>query len=153
MQATHFQCCHNHLKSICFQERASTTSGTNVHYLLDSCHVTVSLRCHITCWVGCSQSSHYPEKFVGLPPCKSGDITFLIGHVITISYPATLIEVHRYCFNVGKTTMKQCAQKYVDSASMNQCCFNVDIWLKMKVEPMYVYPRFFNDHKSTLKQL
>ena len=41
MQATHFQCCHNHSKSICFQETVSTISGTNIHYLLDSCHVTV----------------------------------------------------------------------------------------------------------------
>ena len=28
------------MKSICFQERASTRSGTNVHYLLHSCYVT-----------------------------------------------------------------------------------------------------------------
>ena len=42
MQATHFQCCHNHLKSLCFWKRVSTRRGTNVHYLLDNCHVTIS---------------------------------------------------------------------------------------------------------------
>ena len=49
IQAIHFQCCHNHLKPI---------SGTNVHYLLDSYHLTTWLRCHMTCWVGSSHSSH-----------------------------------------------------------------------------------------------
>ena len=30
-----------------------------------------------------------------------------------------------------------------------QCCFNVEIWLKMKVEPTYVYRRCFNVVLST----
>ena len=33
-----------------------------------------------------------------------------------------------------------------------QRCFNVDIWLKMKVEPTYIYRHFFNVDKTTLKQ-
>ena len=39
IQATHFQCCHNNLKSVFFKEIVSNRSGTNVHYLLDSYHV------------------------------------------------------------------------------------------------------------------
>ena len=35
---------------------------------------------------------------------------------------------------------------------MNQRCFNVDIGLKMKVEPTYVYRRCFNVEKTKLKQ-
>ena len=43
-------------------------------------------------------------------------------------------------------------KNYVDSTSITQCCFNLDIWLKMKVEPTYVYRRCFNVYKTTLKQ-
>ena len=32
------------------------------------------------------------------------------------------------------------------------CCFSVEIWLKMKVEPTYVYRHCFNVDKTTLKQ-
>ena len=60
--------------------------------------------------------------------------------------------IYRCCFNVGKTTLKQRWQYYVDSTSMNQCCFNVEICLTMKVELMYVYRRCFNVDKATLKQ-
>ena len=82
VQATHFECCHNHLKSICFQERASTRSGTNVHYLLDSCHVTTWSRWHMTCWVGSSfHSNHHPATFVDLAPCESEGKVFLTCHV------------------------------------------------------------------------
>ena len=35
---------------------------------------------------------------------------------------------------------------------MNQYCFNVEIWLKMKVEPKYVYWRCFNV-ETKLKKL
>ena len=42
---------------------------------------------------------------------------------------------------------------YVDSTSMNQRCLNVEIWLKMKVEPTYVYQRFLNVDKTTLIEL
>ena len=61
-------------------------------------------------------------------------------------------SIYRSCFNVGKTTLKQHLKNYVDSKSMNHCCFNVKIWLKLKVEPTYVYQRCFNVDKTTLKQ-
>ena len=56
-----------------------------VDYLQDSCHLTVRSRCHMTCWVGSSHSSHHPAKFVGLAPFESEDIIFLIFHVTTQS--------------------------------------------------------------------
>ena len=37
----------------------------------------------MTCWVGSSNSSHHPAKFVDLVPCESEDKMFLICHVIT----------------------------------------------------------------------
>ena len=37
--------------------------------------------------------------------------------------------------------------------NVHQRCFNVDIWLKMKVEPTYIYRRCFNVDKTTLIQL
>ena len=37
----------------------------------------------MTCWVGSSNSSHHPAKFVDLVPCESEDKIFLICHVIT----------------------------------------------------------------------
>ena len=58
---------------------------TNVHCLLDSCHVTAWLRCHMTCWVGSPHSSYHPAKFVVIAPCESKDKIFLICHVITWS--------------------------------------------------------------------
>ena len=85
IQATRCQCCHNHLKSICFKERASTRSWTNVHYLLDSCHVMTWSKCHMTFWMGSPHSSHHPNKFVGLAPCESEEKIFLICHVTTRS--------------------------------------------------------------------
>ena len=36
---------------------------------------------------------------------------------------------------------------------MNQRCLNVEIWLKMKVEPTYVYRRFLNVDKTKLIEL
>ena len=42
------------------------------------------------------------------------------------------------CFNVDKTTLKQRWWNYVDSMSMNQRCFNVIIWFKMKAEPTFI---------------
>ena len=36
--------------------------------------------------------------------------------------------------------------------NVRQRCFNVDIWLKMKVEPTHIYRRCFNVDKTTLKQ-
>ena len=32
-----------------------------------------------------------------------------------------------------------------------QCCFNVEIWLKMKVEPTYVHRRCFDIEKTAFK--
>ena len=37
-------------------------------------------------------------------------------------------------------------------ANVHRRCFNVYIWLKMKVEPTYLYWRCFNISKTTLKQ-
>ena len=37
--------------------------------------------------------------------------------------------------------------------NVHQRCFNVDIWLKMKVEPTYIYRRCFNVDKTTLIEL
>ena len=37
--------------------------------------------------------------------------------------------------------------------NVHQRCFNVDIWLKIKVEPTYIYRRLLNVGKTTLKQL
>ena len=34
----------------------------------------------------------------------------------------------------------------------HQSCFNIDIWLKMKVKPTYIYRCCFNVGKETLKQ-
>ena len=36
----------------------------------------------MTCWVGSSNSSHHPAKFVDLVPCESEDKIFLICLVI-----------------------------------------------------------------------
>ena len=83
MQAAHFQCGHNHLKSICFEGRASTRSGANVHYLLDRFHVETWLRCDMTCWVGYSHSSYPPATFLRLALCESKGEIFLICDVTT----------------------------------------------------------------------
>ena len=37
----------------------------------------------MTCWVGSSNSSHHPAKFVDLVPCESEDKIFLTCHVTT----------------------------------------------------------------------
>ena len=36
--------------------------------------------------------------------------------------------------------------------NIHQRCFNVDVWLKMKIEPTYIYRRCFNIDKTTLKK-
>ena len=36
---------------------------------------------------------------------------------------------------------------------MTERCFNVQMWLKMKVEPTYAYRRCFKVDKTTLKEL
>ena len=35
----------------------------------------------------------------------------------------------------------------------HQRCFSADIWLKMKVEPRYIYQRWQNNVETTLKEL
>ena len=56
--------------------------------------------------------------------------------------------IYRRCFNVDKTTLKQCWKNYVDSMLMAQRCFNIDIWLKRKVESTYVHRRWENSIES-----
>ena len=63
------------------------------------------------------------------------------------------IESYRSCFNVDKTTLKQHWKNYVNSTSITQCCFNVDIRLKMKVESTYIHQCCFDIEKTALKQL
>ena len=41
---------YNHFKSVCFLERASTRSGTILHYLLGSCYVAAWLRTWHVAW-------------------------------------------------------------------------------------------------------
>ena len=62
----------------------------------------------------------------------------------------TLIQ--RTFIGVFSTLAKRRWKNYVDSMLMNQCCSNVEIWLKIKVEPTYVYRRCFNVDKTMLKQ-
>ena len=62
-------------------------------------------------------------------------------------------NVYRPCFNADKRTLKQHWENYINSMPMTQCCFNVDIWLKMKVESTYVHRRCFDVEKTALKQL
>ena len=47
-----------------------------------------------------------------------------------------------------KITFKQRWKNYVSSTSLKQRCFNVEIWLKMKVEPTHVCRRCFNVDKT-----
>ena len=54
-------------------------------------------------------------------------------------------------------TPRRTYQRWIDVetkliVNMHQRCFNVGIWLKMKVEPMYIYRRCFIVDKTTLKQ-
>ena len=62
-------------------------------------------------------------------------------------------NVYRRRFNTDKTTLKQRWKNCVDSMLMTQCCFNVDIWLKGKVESTYVHRRWENSIKKTLSAL
>ena len=83
-QTTNFQCCHNHLKSTCFWERASTRSGANVYYQLDSCKVMMWLRCHMIMLGGVF--SFYSTTI------ESRNITFSACHVTTwLNFPVTLL--------------------------------------------------------------
>ena len=112
MQAARFQCYHNHLKTLCFfQKRALTRSGTNGHYLLDSCHVTVWSRYHMTYWLESSHSSYQPAKFVGLHFVKvkmkyfdfvtwplDRCVTWLCGWgLFILSYHPVKFGIHRPC--------------------------------------------------------
>ena len=51
-----------------------------------------------------------------------------------------LVEIEIWA-DVCLSTLKQHSKNYVDSTSINQCCFNFYIWLKMKVE--FVHQRCF----------
>ena len=64
-----------------------------------------------------------------------------------------LTHVCRLSFNVDKTLLKQRWKNYVDSILMTQCCFNVDIWLKRKVESTYVHHCCFHVEQTELKEL
>ena len=77
------------MNSICFLERASTRNETNVHYLLDSCHMRAWSRWHITCLVGSSHSSHHPAESVDLAPCESEDKIFDLPCDYTIEVSLT----------------------------------------------------------------
>ena len=68
----------------------------------------------------------------------------------------TLSTVSR-CSIVLWLTSQQTHQRWIDIettliVNVQQRCFNVDFWLKMKVEPTYIYRRCFNVDKTTLKQ-
>ena len=75
-----------------------------------------------------------------------------IGVVSTLIFGWKWKLSRRTFFDVVSTLRKQRWLNYVDSSSITKRCFNVDIWLKMKVEPTYVYRRCFNVEKTTLKR-
>ena len=54
-----------------------------------------------------------------------------------------LQQIHQRWINVETTLI----------INFNQRCFNINIWLKMKVEPMHIYQCCFNVGKTTLKKL
>ena len=56
-------------------------------------------------------------------------------------------------FQRWQNMLKQHWKNYINSMSMTQCCFNVDIWIKIKVESMYVHRRCFDVEKTASKQL
>ena len=70
----------------------------------------------------------------------------LIKRCFELTYQFMLVvhpqQTHRRWINVETTLI----------VNVHQCCFNVDICLKIKVEPTYVYRRCFNLDKTTLKQ-
>ena len=76
-----------------------------------------------------------------------------INVVSTLIFGWTWKLSRRTFIDVVSTLTKQRWYNYVDSTSMNQRCLNVEIWLKMKVEPTYVYRRCFNVDKTTLIEL
>ena len=65
------------------------------------------------------------------------------------------LSINYFSFKV-KTTKQthQCWIKVETTLIVNvhQRCFNFDIWLKMNIEPTYIYRRCFNVGKTTLKQ-
>ena len=52
-----------------------------------------------------------------------------------------LQQIHQRWINVETTLI----------INFNQRCFNINIWLKMKVEPTHIYQRCFNVGQTTLK--
>ena len=60
----------------------------------------------------------------------------------------TYTRKHKYTHTQTHITLtQQTHQRWIDVETtlivkLHQCCFSVDIWLKMKVEPTYIYQRF-----------
>ena len=74
---------------------------------------------------------------------------------VTFNAPVPRTIIH--FFQIFKKDSELLPSKHIDFeatliANVHQRCFNVDIWLKMKVEPTYIYRRCFNVDKTTSKQ-
>ena len=92
-------------------------------------------------FVTCSECSpcHIAYKMDSYVGCNL--LTFIYEFLVIPYLPSKHINV--------ESTLKQ----HWSSMFIPLChCFNVDIWLKMKGEPTYVYRRCFNVDKTTLKQ-
>ena len=66
---------------------------------------------------------------------------------VTFNAPVPRTIIH--FFQIFKKDSELLPSKHIDVettliANVHQRCFNVDIWLKMKVEPTYVCRRYFN---------
>ena len=126
------------------------------------------LKRHVLVWVTAALLIKWKVN-LGTFPTNSETGTPQQTHQLWINVETTLIvNVHqrfstlifgwkwklsqRTFIHVFSTLTKQRWENYIDSSSMNQSCFNVEIWLKMKVDPTYVYRRF-NVVKTMLKQL
>ena len=60
-------------------------------------------------------------------------------------------------FSNESTAAQQTHQPWINVettliVNVHQCCFNVDIWLNMRVEPTSIYWRCFSVRKTTIKQ-
>ena len=75
-----------------------------------------------------------------VPFCFQGQLWEGFPSIINFSWSSQ--QPHQRWFNVETTLI----------VNVHQRCFDVDIWLKMKVEPTYIYRRCFNVGKITLKQ-
>ena len=72
--------------------------------------------------------------------------SFSLSWLVVLTYFSTQShssqQTHQRWINVETTLI----------LNVHQRCFNVDIWLKMKVEPTYIYQRCFKVDKTTLEQ-